>query len=94
MDDPEPGSVRFETSLSRAAGPPVDDGWRLFRDDRWHGELTDPDQLRTFAGDALGVQISSVGFGNCGPPARPSGRSGTQSARSSTFTTPSRSTLR
>ncbi|MBX0305044.1 LWR-salt protein [Haloarcula salinisoli] len=64
--DPLPGyradPDTFETVLSRAADPPVEDGWLFFRDTLWRGELGDAAHGRRLAEDALEVPVESVTF--------------------------------
>ena len=52
----------FETTLSRAADPPGEDGWLFFRDHLWRGEVGDEAYVREIAGDALGVPVTAVSF--------------------------------
>lgn len=52
----------FETSLSRTADQPGEDGWRFFRDNLWRGEVNDPIHLRDQVEEALGVPVESVTF--------------------------------
>ena len=52
----------FETTVFRAADPPGEPGWRFFRDNLWHGELSDSDHFRDLTADALGVAVDSVSF--------------------------------
>jgi len=52
----------FETTLSRRADPPGEDGWLFFRDNLWHGELNDPAYFRELTEEALGVTVLAVDF--------------------------------
>ncbi|MEF8855343.1 MAG: LWR-salt protein [Haloarculaceae archaeon] len=52
----------FETTLFRAADPPRESGWLFFRDNLWHGELSDPEHFRELTAEALGVAVDSVSF--------------------------------
>jgi len=52
----------FETTLSRAADPPGEDGWLFFRDNLWRGELGSPDHFRELTEERLGVPVESVTF--------------------------------
>jgi hypothetical protein len=54
--------AEFETTLSRAADQPGDDGWLFFRDNLWRGEVNDDDHFRELTEDALGVSVVSVSF--------------------------------
>ena len=56
--DPE----TFETTLSRRAAPPGEDGWRFFRDNLWRGAVGDEPYLRELTEEALGVPVESVAF--------------------------------
>jgi len=52
----------FETTLYRAADPPGEPGWLFFRDNLWHGDLSDPEHFRDLTAEALGVPVDSVSF--------------------------------
>ncbi len=52
----------FETTLFRPADVPGEPGWLFFRDNLWHGEASDPDHLRTTAGETLGVEVLEASF--------------------------------
>jgi len=52
----------FETTLSREAAPPGEEGWRFFRDNCWRGELNHPEHVRELLAADLGVAVDSVGF--------------------------------
>ena len=56
--DPE----TFETTLSRRAAPPGEDGWRFFRDNLWRGAVGDEPYFREVTEEALGVPVESVAF--------------------------------
>ncbi|MFB6135478.1 MAG: LWR-salt protein [Halobacteriaceae archaeon] len=63
--DPEGVAVspaEFETTMSRPADPPGEDGWLFFRDNLWHGELSDGAHARDLASEALGVEVVDVEF--------------------------------
>ena len=65
--DPTPPEMsvepaEFETTLSRAATPPGEDGWLFFRDYLWRGELGDEAYFRDVTAEALGVPVVSVSF--------------------------------
>ncbi|WP_121820083.1 LWR-salt protein [Halostella salina] len=66
LDPSPPGTTvdpaTFETTLSREAAPPGDDGWLFFRDNLWRGELSDPEHFRALTEDALGVTVAEVSF--------------------------------
>ena len=53
---------RFETTLSKAATPPGEDGWLFFRDNLWRGEANDERHLCEMAEESLGVTVESVEF--------------------------------
>jgi hypothetical protein len=53
---------RFETTLSRAATTPGEDGWLFFRDNLWRGEANDERHLRELAEESLGVPVEAVEF--------------------------------
>lgn len=53
---------RFETTLSRRADPPGEEGWLFFRDNCWRGALADGAHFRTLTEEALGVPVESVTF--------------------------------
>ncbi|WP_135821963.1 LWR-salt protein [Halostella litorea] len=52
----------FETDLYREADAPGREGWLFFRDNLWHGELSDPAHFRDRTEDALGVRVDDVSF--------------------------------
>lgn len=53
----------FETLLSWPAVEPGSEGWLLFRDHLWRGEINDQQPLRERAGSALGsVTVEHVEF--------------------------------
>ena len=52
----------FETTLYRRVDPPGEPGWLFFRDNLWHGDLSDPDHFRTVTAEALGVPVEEVSF--------------------------------
>lgn len=52
----------FETTLSREADPPGEEGWQFFRDNCWRGDLADPEHFRELTGERLGVPVESVAF--------------------------------
>ncbi|QCC52243.1 LWR-salt protein [Halapricum salinum] len=52
----------FETTLSRAADPPGEEGWRFFQHNLWRGELGDEAFMRAEAEAALGVAVESIDF--------------------------------
>ena len=56
--DPE----TFETTLSRRAAPPGEEGWRFFRDNLWRGAVGDEPYLREATEQALGVPVESIAF--------------------------------
>ena len=56
--DPE----TFDTTLSRRAAPPGEDGWRFFRDNLWRGAVGNEPYLREVTEEALGVPVESVAF--------------------------------
>jgi hypothetical protein len=56
----DPATV--ETTLTREAEPPGEDGWLFFRDHLWRGELGDERFMRERAEAALGVTVESVDF--------------------------------
>ena len=56
--DPE----TFETTLSRRAAPPGEEGWRFFRDNLWRGAVGEEPYLREVTEEALGVPVESVAF--------------------------------
>jgi len=56
--DPE----TFETTLSRRAAPPGEEGWLFFRDNLWRGAVGDEPYLRELTEEALGVPVESVAF--------------------------------
>ena len=56
--DPE----RFETTVEVPAPRPGEDGWLLFRDRLWRGEIGDEPSARAFVGERLGVDVESVTF--------------------------------
>jgi hypothetical protein len=65
--DPETRGVSvspdsFETTLSRSADPPGEDGWLFFRDNLWHGDVNDERYFREIAEDELGVPVVGVTF--------------------------------
>lgn len=63
--DPEAVDVDpavFETTLSRPAPPPGEDGWLFFRDNLWRGELTDSEHLRAETEAALGVPVRDIEY--------------------------------
>lgn len=65
--EPSPSEVsvdpaEFETTLSRAADPPGEDGWLFFRDNLWRGDVGDEAYFREVAEDALGVPVVAVSF--------------------------------
>ncbi|WP_096389263.1 LWR-salt protein [Halopenitus persicus] len=59
---------RFETTVRVPAPEPGTDGWLLFRDRLWHGELGDPERFHPTVrevlglGDAPGVAVDGVAF--------------------------------
>jgi hypothetical protein len=53
---------RFETTLSRAAATPGEDGWLFFRDNLWRGEANDERHLRELTEESLGLPVESVEF--------------------------------
>ena len=52
----------FETTLSRRAAPPGEDGWRFFRDNLWRGAVGDEPYLREATEEAPGVPVESIAF--------------------------------
>jgi len=52
----------FETTLYRPAAEPGEGGWLFFRDYLWRGEISDPDHLRAWASEALGVDVIDIEF--------------------------------
>jgi len=66
LDPSPPGTTvdpaTFETTLSREAAPPGEDGWLFFRDNLWRGELSDPERFRALTENALGVTVAEVSF--------------------------------
>ncbi len=45
-----------------AAAEPDQDGWTLFRDHLWRGEVADEGHMRVLVEDALGVPVERVEF--------------------------------
>ena len=63
--DPESVSVdpdRFETTVEIPAAAPGDDGWLLFRDRLWRGEVGDRASMRRVASERLGVDVEAIAF--------------------------------
>ncbi|MCL7416249.1 MAG: LWR-salt protein [Halalkalicoccus sp.] len=64
----DPGSgvrvdpATFETTLSKEAAPPGENGWLFFRDNLWRGELNAPGHMRSLAEEALGVPVEGVEY--------------------------------
>jgi len=56
--DPE----TFETVVERPAPPPGDEGWQLFRDWLWRGQLNDEPRFREVAAEWLGVPVVTASF--------------------------------
>lgn len=56
--DPE----TFEATLYRPADVPGEPGWLFFRDNLWHGEVGDPDHLRSTAAETLDVEVLELSF--------------------------------
>ncbi|MFC7132460.1 MULTISPECIES: LWR-salt protein [Salinibaculum] len=54
--------AEFETTLSRDADPPEEEGWLFFRDNLWRGDLADADYFRKLTEEALDVPVTSVSF--------------------------------
>ena len=54
--------AEFETTLTRVADPPGEDGWLFFRDNLWRGEVNDAAHFRELTEEALGVPVSTVSF--------------------------------
>lgn len=52
----------FETTLSKEAARPGEEGWLFFRDSLWRGEANAPGHLRSLAEEALGVPIETVEY--------------------------------
>lgn len=52
----------FDTTLTRRAPPPGDDGWLFFRDNLWRGDVTDKPHLRSETETALGVTVLDIEF--------------------------------
>jgi hypothetical protein len=50
---------RFETTMSIPAPRPGFEGWRLFREWLWRGELTDDDRFTRVAEERLGLEAAS-----------------------------------
>jgi len=57
-----PDPAEFETVVERPAPTPGEDGWRLFREWLWRGELNDEPRFREVAGDWLGVPVVAASF--------------------------------
>ncbi|WP_281194467.1 LWR-salt protein [Halorubrum sp. F4] len=56
--DPDGASAdpdRFETTVEIPAVEPDEEGWMLFRDRLWRGEVGDEPSARAFVGERLGV---------------------------------------
>ncbi|WP_122089511.1 LWR-salt protein [Halalkalicoccus subterraneus] len=64
--DPDRGfriePATFETSLSKAAAPPGEEGWLFFRNNLWRGEVNAPGHMRSLAEGALGVPVEAVEY--------------------------------
>ena len=54
--------ARFETTLSRDADEPGEEGWLFFRDNLWRGELNSPGHFRELTEEALGVPVEGVEY--------------------------------
>lgn len=54
--------VSFETTLSREADEPGEEGWLFFRDNCWRGDLNDEAHFRELTEEALDVPVESVSF--------------------------------
>ncbi|ADJ14611.1 LWR-salt protein [Halalkalicoccus jeotgali] len=52
----------FETTLSKEAAPPGEEGWLFFRDTLWRGEANAPEHLRSLAEEALSVPVEAVDY--------------------------------
>ena len=63
--DPRDATVdpdRFEATMELPASDPGTDGWLLFRDRLWRGEIGDEPTFRALASDRLGVEVVAVEF--------------------------------
>ncbi|SFH61137.1 hypothetical protein SAMN04488066_11242 [Halorubrum aquaticum] len=63
--DPDGASAdpdRFETTVEIPAVEPGEEGWLLFRDRLWRGEVGDAPSARRFLGERLGVEVVEVDF--------------------------------
>ena len=63
----DPDGVRadpatFETTVTRPAATPGEEGWLFFRDNLWRGELNDRAHARRWLSDALGVPVVDAEF--------------------------------
>lgn len=64
--DPDGGfhiePATFETTLSKEAARPGEEGWLFFRDSLWRGEANAPAHIRSLAEEALGVPVETVEY--------------------------------
>ncbi|WP_396611749.1 LWR-salt protein [Haloferax sp. S1W] len=56
----EPAS--FETTVRVTPPPPGEEGWMLFRDVLWRGEVNDPTYARKLASSWVGVPVEACSF--------------------------------
>lgn len=52
----------FETTLSKPASPPGEEGWLFFRDNLWRGAVNDEPHMRGRMETTLGVPIEKIRF--------------------------------